>query len=118
MIQQIIDDAKAAENEAIVAESDAQKSYEAFVKDSNGSIEEKTKQIIVSTEALAKAKDEKEKSAQALGDVLTDLEGLMKENADLHGECDYVMKNFEIRQMARDQEIEALKQVKAILSGA
>ena len=29
-----------------------------------------------------------------------------------------VLKNFEIRQTARDQEIEALKQAKAILSGA
>ena len=29
-----------------------------------------------------------------------------------------VMKNFEIRQTARDEEIEALKQAKAILSGA
>ena len=27
-------------------------------------------------------------------------------------------KSFEIRQMARDQDIEALKQAKAILSGA
>ena len=28
------------------------------------------------------------------------------------------MKNFDIRQTARDEEIEALKQAKAILSGA
>merc|ERR1719276_407578 len=40
MIQTIIDDAKAMENEAIVAEEDAQKGYENFVKDSNGSIED------------------------------------------------------------------------------
>ncbi len=32
--------------------------------------------------------------------------------------CDFVMKNFETRQTARDEEIEALKQAKAILSGA
>merc|ERR1719213_526957 len=44
MIQTIIDDAKLAENEAITAEADAQKSYESFVKDTNGSIEEKTKE--------------------------------------------------------------------------
>jgi len=28
------------------------------------------------------------------------------------------MKNFEIRQTARDEEVEALRQAKAILSGA
>merc|ERR1719359_363620 len=43
MIQQIINDAKAMEAEAIRSEEDAQKAYEEFVKDTNGSIEEKSK---------------------------------------------------------------------------
>ena len=42
--------------------------------------------------------------------------GLYKEQ--LHSSCDFVLKNFDIRQTARDEEIEALKQAKAILSGA
>ena len=32
--------------------------------------------------------------------------------------CDFTLKNFDIRQEARDQEVEALRQAKAILSGA
>merc|ERR1719163_1261771 len=40
MIQQIINDAKAMEAEAIKSEEDAQKAYEDFVKDTNTSIEE------------------------------------------------------------------------------
>jgi len=43
---------------------------------------------------------------------------LGKTNADLHGECDYVMKNFMIRQKARADEVEALQQAKSILNGA
>merc|ERR1719428_2384339 len=43
MIQQIINDAKAMEAEAIRAEEDAQKAYEDFVKDTNGSVEEKNR---------------------------------------------------------------------------
>ena len=43
---------------------------------------------------------------------------LMNENADLHKSCDFTLKNFDIRQTARDQEVEALRQAKAILSGA
>merc|ERR1719321_1951078 len=43
MIQQIINDAKAMEAEAIRSEEDAQKAYEDFVKDTNASIEEKSK---------------------------------------------------------------------------
>ena len=52
-----IDDAKAMENEAIVAEQDAQKGYENFVKDSNASIEDKTKDIVEKTEEKAKANE-------------------------------------------------------------
>merc|ERR1719252_194127 len=118
MIQAIIDDAKAAEVETIRAESDAQKSYETFVKDTNSGIEERSKEIIMKTEAKAKAEDEKLKSEQSLEEVVTELDGLSTENADLHHQCDFVMKNFEIRQTARDQEIEALRMVKQILSGA
>merc|ERR1719235_1781675 len=43
MLEQIIADTKTLEAEAIKAESDAQKAYEAFVKDTNASIEEKTR---------------------------------------------------------------------------
>ena len=45
MIQQIITDAKTLEADAIKAETDAQKAYEAFVKDTNFSLGEKTRDI-------------------------------------------------------------------------
>merc|ERR1719324_109736 len=70
------------------------------------------------TEAKAKAEAEKIKSEQLLQEVVLELDGLSAENSDLHHSCDFVQKNFEIRQTARDQEIEALKMVKQILSGA
>merc|ERR1719262_398924 len=118
MIQSIIDDAKKEEQDTIRAEADAQKSYETFVKDTNASIEEKSKEIVNKTEEKGKAEAEKVKSEETLEKTVADLEGLSQEAADLHGECDFVLKNFEIRQSSRMQEIEALKQVKAILSGA
>lgn len=118
MIQTIIDDAKAAENEAITAESDAQKAYESFVKETNASIEEKSKDITNKAEAKAKAEVEKTRSEESLEKVKLDLDGLSSDATDLHRACDFTLKNFEIRQTARMQEIEALKQVKAILSGA
>merc|ERR1719191_1003224 len=118
MIQQIINDAKAMEAETIKAEADAQKAYESFVKDTNASIFEKSKEIVMKTEAKAKAEEEKVKNEQLLEETVLELEELSQENADLHHSCDFTMKNFEIRQTARDQEIEALKMVKQILSGA
>merc|ERR1719408_86496 len=117
MIQQIINDAKAMEAEAIRDEEDAQKAYEDLVKDTNKSIEEKSLEITNKGESKAKAENDKVEANKELESVMTDLEMLANESADLHSECDFILKNFEIRQSARDQEMEALKQAKAILSG-
>merc|ERR1719199_298257 len=59
MMQGIIDDAKAMEAEAIRGEEDSQKTYEDFVKDTNTSIEAKTKSITNKSEAKAKAEGAK-----------------------------------------------------------
>jgi len=118
MIQQIINDAKAMEAEAIRAEEDSQKSYEDFVKETNASIEEKSKAIVNKSEEKAKSETDLTQSNEDKESVMLELEQLSNYNAELHQSCDFVMKNFEIRQTARDEEIEALKQAKAILSGA
>merc|ERR1719217_1358009 len=118
MMKGVIADAKKLEAEAILAEDDAQKAYEDFVKDSNFSIEEKKKAIINQSEEKAQAEADKTQAETDKADVMTELEQLGNENADYHKACDFVLKNFDIRQTARDQEIEALKQAIAILSGA
>jgi len=117
-IQQIINDAKAMEAEAIRDEEDAQKAYEDFVKETNGSIETKAKEIVNKESQKAKAETDLNQANQDKEAVLLDLEHLSNYNSELHQSCDFVMKNFEIRQTGRDEEIEALKQAKAILSGA
>merc|ERR1719230_1964220 len=115
MIQQIISDAKAMEAETIRAEEDSQKAYADFVKETNASIESKNKDIVNKSEVKAKAEITLVKDKES---VMVELQQLSNYNAELHGSCDFVTKNFEIRQTARDEEIEALKQAKAILSGA
>merc|ERR1712238_461693 len=87
----------------------AQSAYEAFVKETNASIEAKTK---------AKAEDYLVQAQTELSSVMTNLDELSAYNSELHASCDYILKNFDIRQTARDEEVEALKQAKAILSGA
>merc|ERR1712232_1043614 len=54
MIQQIVDDAKAMEKEAIRAEADATAAYETFVKETNASIEAKAKDVANKSEIKAK----------------------------------------------------------------
>jgi len=118
MMSGIINDAKAMEAEAIRGEESAQKTYEEFVMDTNMSIEEKVKDITGKTEAKAKAEGDKVEAESERDSVLGELEQLANENADLHKSCDFTLKNFELRQTARDEEIEALKQSIAMFSGA
>merc|ERR1719420_868636 len=118
MIQEIIDDAKNMEAEAIRAEEDSQKSYEDFVKDSNASIQAKSKEMTNKIEEKAKAEKDLNQANEDKDAALLELEQLSNYNAELHQSCDFIMKNFEIRQTGRDEEIEALKQAKSILSGA
>jgi len=118
MIQEIINDAKAMEAEAIRSEEDAQKAYEDFVKETNSSIEAKSKEMVNKTEEKAKSETDLTESNESKENAMLELEQLSNYNAELHQSCDFVMKNFEIRQTARDEEIDALKQAKAILSGA
>merc|ERR1719428_673945 len=118
MIQQIINDAKAMEAETIRAEEDAQKAYEDFVKETNASIEAASKAIVNKSEEKATAEADLVEAEDSLAAVELELEQLGNYKLQLHQSCDFVLKNFEIRQTARDEEIEALKQAKAILSGA
>jgi len=118
MITQIIEDSKAMEAEAIKAEGSAQSAYEAFVKETNASIEAKSKDIANKSESKAKAEDYLVQAQTEHASVMTNLDELSAYNSELHASCDYILKNFDIRQTARDEEIEALKQAKAILSGA
>jgi len=118
LIQQIISDAKAMEAETIRSEEDAQKAYEDFVKETNNSIETKSKDIVNKSELKAKREIDLVDAKEAKEGVLLELEQLSNYNAELQQSCNFVLKNFDIRQTARDEEVEALRQAKAILSGA
>jgi len=118
MLKQIIKESEGMETEAIHAEEDAQKAYEDFVVDSNTSIEEKSKDIINKADEKATAEGDLSQATEVRDNLLQELEQLSNEGVDLHSACDFVMKNFDIRQTARGEEIEALKQAKSILSGA
>lgn len=118
MLQQLIADAKAMEAEATQAEQGAQKDYEAFAKSTTGVIKAKNSALLEKREkkgeieaAVVAAKESKE-------GVRDDLKELSQEDADLHGSCDFLMQNFDTVQSNREDEVDALHQAKAILSGA
>jgi len=118
MLEMIIEDSKAVESDAIQEEQTAQKDYETFVNDSNDTIKQLSEQIVAKTEEKGAAEVDKENSIVSKQNAEDELEQLAGVLAALHGECDFVMKNFDLRQGARLREIEAIQEAKAILSGA
>jgi len=118
MIEQIVEDSKALESEAVSGETEAQASYETFVKDSNSLIKSLQDSVSSKTKANAAAKEDREQASSDLDSTNGELESLALTEGDLHGECDWVLKNFEARQKARLDEMEAISQAKGILSGA
>jgi len=118
LIEQIIEDSKKTEAEAVKAEAEAQAGYETFVKDSNGEVASLTAMIVTKTKATEGAKLDMENAESDLEATNAELESLASYLADLHDQCDFVVKNFDIRQKARLNEIEAIQEAKAILSGA
>jgi len=118
MIEKLIMEAKGLQKESQQSEAEDQAQYEALVADTNASVKALQKLIVTKTGEKAEATKESIESGADLKSTEADIEGLGKYDADLHGECDYILNNFGVRQDARQQEIEALQQAKSILSGA
>merc|ERR1719277_834377 len=118
LMQQIISDAKAMETETLRDEEDAQRAYEGFVQETNREIEAKSKDITDKEAAKSQAEIDHVQAQADLDDVVLELEQLANVALQLKQSCDFTIRNFDLRQAARDEEIEALQQAKAILSGA
>jgi hypothetical protein len=118
LIEKIVEDSKAAEAEAIKDEKESQLSYETFVSDSNASVKSLQRQVVSKKDAVAQAQADKESAEADHQFTLSELEKLANYRADLHGECDFLIKNYDLRQQARTQEREAIAEAKSILSGA
>jgi chromosome segregation ATPase len=117
MIQEIIDESKTMERDALNAEADSQAAYESFTKNGNASIKALLAAIRDKTEKKATASADFIMSKESLSKTLKELESLNEYKGTLHTSCDFVMKNFSLRQEKRSAEIEALRNALNILSG-
>merc|ERR1719454_1767523 len=117
LLEQIIEDSKAVETDAVDGEKEAQAAYEEFVNNANASIKALNDAIQAKSDNIAEAHKEKAEAESEEKNTQERLDDLHQVNADLHAACDFVLKNFDIRQKARLQEIEALQNAKAYLSG-
>merc|ERR550537_714838 len=74
----------------------------------------------VVTKSGNKAETSKDKTQTTIGHdySVATLSTLALESTSLHADCDYVLKNFDLRQTQRAQEVEALEQALSFLGGA
>merc|ERR1719327_1100605 len=117
LLDSIMKECADTEEDATHAENSAQSDYEEYVTETNNAIKTMQDQI-VNDEAI-ESKDSK-KEIEDQGDKRTtenDLDTLEDVADTLHGECDFTIDHFGERQGKRADEIEALKQSKAIFSG-
>merc|ERR1711933_459937 len=98
LLEQIIEDSKRLESEATANEYQAQADYEKFVKDSNNLVSQLSEAVTAKTKAKSAAGQD---TAEAHGDLDSaneELASLAAYEGDLHKQCDFVLKNFEVRQ--------------------
>jgi len=118
LIAMIVEDAQREEQELVMAEQKAQESYAGFVKETNKCLSACDKSIEEKEEAKAGAESDKSETEAGLMAVNQELTSLKDLNLGLHADCDFLMENFEITQKARKEEMEAIDEAYAILSGA
>merc|ERR1719218_338727 len=83
MIEQIIEDSRALEAEAVAGEKEAQASYETFVKDSNDLIKKLQDSVAAKNKANAQAAEDKEQGKSDLESAIGELESLALTAQDL-----------------------------------
>merc|ERR1719311_886422 len=115
MIEGIITDAKNMEKEAIKGEQDAQDAYMSFLSESYASIEAAHRAVTNKVEEKATAESAKTGAEGDKADAESTKEALAQTRADLHSSCDYIMDNFDAREMARKSETESLQKTLAQL---
>jgi len=118
LLSMIISDAERTETEIQAGEQKAQEEYAAFVQSSTSSIEADRVAIEELQKQSANAASEKSETeeAQLSNDAaIGKLDEFLKA---VHLDCDFLLKYFDVRQTARSEEMDAIEEAKAILSGA
>lgn len=118
LIQQIIADATQLEKEAMHDENDSQQEYSKFVTAGANTVAANDAQIADSGKQIGTLEKQKSQRKQDLLNQVDEVEGLQDMNKNLHLKCDFLLKNFDLRQEARQEEMDSIASAKAVLSGA
>merc|ERR1719321_916132 len=99
-------------------EKDAQGEYETMVKDSAAKRAADSKSIAEKEAAKAEVEAEVIANEDKKKAETDELMATKQYISELHAECDWLIENYGARKEARANEVDALKNAKAVLSGA
>jgi len=103
---------------AEVDEKNSQAEYKQTMGDAGDKRREDAKSLTDKEAAHANLKASLEGTVEQHKDTVRTLMGTERFIADLHNECDWLMKYYDVRKEARADEVDALGKAKAVLKGA
>merc|ERR1719463_994475 len=118
LIQKLTNDLKMEMQANEMDEKTAQEDYEEFMADSAEKRAADSKTITEKEAQKAGLEGDLDQAKKDNKAASADLLALGESIAQLHGSCDFLLENFDVRREARSGEIDAIKKAKAVLSGA
>merc|ERR1719316_1782650 len=118
MMDAMVGDLDKEMDTAGVEEKNAQEEYEEFMADSAEKRAMDSKAITDKSAAKAEMEGALAKAHEDHKGTVSELMATMEALSGVHGECDWLLENFESRKAAREGEVDSLKKAKSILSGA
>jgi len=118
MIDLLIADLDKEMQEASVSEKNSQQEYEVMMKGSAAKRAADAKSITDKTAEKASTEESLQAEQESKADSSHRHMNTMKHIASLHSECDFLVKYYDVRKQARADEVESLKNAKAVLRGS
>jgi predicted nucleic acid-binding Zn-ribbon protein len=118
MMDVLIKDLTKEMTEAETAEKEAQQDYEVAMKDAAEKRADDSQSLADKQKAKAETEAAVESNSEEKAATTKTLMATEKHIMNLHGECDWLLKYYEVRKEARAGEVESLENAKAVLSGA
>jgi septal ring factor EnvC (AmiA/AmiB activator) len=118
MIDTLVNDVETEMQQAKLEEKDAQSDYEKFMDDAGAKRAEDSKSMTDKEGALADTSDALVNNKEALKNKNFEQMETEKYLGELHEECDWLLKYYDVRKEARTGEIDAMGKAKDVLNGA
>jgi hypothetical protein len=118
MIDTLIKELDTEMTEAETEERLAQEDYEEFMADSKEKRAADSKAVADKAASKGDTEDQLAKLQESHKDILIEIMATDQVKTNLHGQCDFLLKYYDVRKEARASEVESLKKAKDVLNGA